>query len=133
MAMDETGRGKPGAESRPSGGRHTASRQASRPVTRRAPGPQAHKKTDGPDETVTPSGNGAPGDAIPDAADLSQKMAEIARQSQQLVADFLKRQTPENGVGMANTLGIGTAFLEMTARMLSDPARLVQAQLSLWN
>jgi polyhydroxyalkanoate synthase len=60
-------------------------------------------------------------------------MAEIARQSQQLVADFLKRQSPQNGVGMANTLGIGTAFLEMTARMLSDPTRLVQAQLSLWN
>src|SRR5215469_435747 len=133
MAMDETGPNKPGAESRPSGSRHTTSRRASRPGTTRAAAPQADKKTAGPAETVTPSGNRALGDTTPDAADLSQKMAEIAQQSRQLVADFLKRQTPENGVGMANTLGIGTAFLEMTARMLSDPTRLVQAQLSLWN
>ena len=131
--MDETGPNKPGAESRPSGSRHTTSRRASRAGTRRATAPQAHQETDGPAETVTASGNGAPGDSIPDAADLSQKMAEIARQSQRLVADFIQRQAPENGVGLANTLGIGIAFLEMTARMLSDPSRLVQAQLSLWN
>jgi polyhydroxyalkanoate synthase len=131
--MDETGRDKPGAESRPSGSRHTTSRRSGRPGTRQAAAPPAHKETAGPAETVTPSGNRERGDDIPDAADLSQKMAEIARQSQQLVADFLQRQAPENGVGMANTLGIGTAFLEMTARMLSDPTRLVQAQLSLWN
>ena len=30
---------------------------------------------------------------------------------------------------MANPLAIGTAFLEMTARLMSDPSRLVQAQL----
>ena len=34
---------------------------------------------------------------------------------------------------MANPLSIGAAFFEMTARMMSDPSRLVQAQLSLWN
>ena len=34
---------------------------------------------------------------------------------------------------MANPLAIGTAFLAMTARLMSDPSRLVQAQLSLWN
>src|SRR5215469_14654335 len=124
MAMDETGRDKPGAESRASGSRHTTSRRAGRPGTRRAAAPQAPKETTGPAETVSSSNNRERGDDIPDAADLSQKMAEIARQ--QLVADFLQRQAPENGVGMANTLGIGTAFFEMTARMLSDPTGLVQ-------
>ena len=34
---------------------------------------------------------------------------------------------------MANPMAIGAAFLEMTARMMSDPARLVEAQMSLWN
>ncbi|HMD62452.1 MAG TPA: class I poly(R)-hydroxyalkanoic acid synthase [Stellaceae bacterium] len=60
-------------------------------------------------------------------------MAEIAGKSQQLVAEFLKRQGREEGVGMADPIGIGTAFLEMTAHMMADPSRLVQAQLSLWN
>ncbi|MBV8889087.1 MAG: class I poly(R)-hydroxyalkanoic acid synthase [Alphaproteobacteria bacterium] len=60
-------------------------------------------------------------------------MAAIAEQSQRLVADFLQRQSGEEGIGLSNPMAIGTAFFEMTARMMSDPARLVQAQLSLWN
>ena len=34
---------------------------------------------------------------------------------------------------MANPMAIGAAFFEMTARLMSDPSRLVQAQMSLWN
>ena len=30
-------------------------------------------------------------------------------------------------------MAIGAAFFEMTARLMSDPSRLVQAQMSLWN
>ena len=33
---------------------------------------------------------------------------------------------------MADPLNIGAAFLEMTQRLMTDPGRLVQAQLSLW-
>jgi len=66
-------------------------------------------------------------------AELSQKIADIAEKSRHLVAEFLKRQSAENGIGMADPLSIGAAFFEMTARMMSDPSRLVQAQLSLWN
>src|ERR1700726_82273 len=78
----------------------------------------------------TTKGEGAP---LPESAELSKQIAEIAGKSQQLVAEFLTRQGREEGVGMADSLGIGTAFLEMTARMMADPSRLVQAQLSLWN
>src|SRR5207237_10254050 len=70
---------------------------------------------------------------LPDAAELSKQIAEIAGKSQQLVAEFLTRQGREDGVGVADSLGIGTAFLEMTARMMADPSRLVRAKLSLWN
>jgi polyhydroxyalkanoate synthase len=69
----------------------------------------------------------------PDLSELSQQISDIAEKSRHLVAEFLKRQSAENGVGMANPLSIGAAFFEMTARMMSDPSRLVQAQLSLWN
>ena len=75
---------------------------------------------------------------MPDAAELSRQMAENGRdrrKSQRLVSDFLQRQGAggEDGVGMANPMAIGAAFFEMTARMMSDPARLVEAQMSLWN
>ena len=86
-----------------------------------------------PTGNVTPPANGKAEDDFPDNAELSQQIAEIAQKSQELVAEFLNRQAAEDGVGMASPLAIGAAFLEMTARLMSDPSRLVQAQLSLWN
>ena len=67
------------------------------------------------------------------AEELSRQLAEVAEKSQHLVTEFLKRQSAGEGVGMASPLAIGAAFFEMTARMMADPSRLVQAQLSLWN
>src|SRR5205823_3846486 len=72
-------------------------------------------------------------EAPPDPAELSRQIAEIAEKSQRLVAEFLSRQGGGDGIGMADPMAIGAAFFEMTARMMADPAKLVQAQLSLWN
>jgi polyhydroxyalkanoate synthase len=72
-------------------------------------------------------------EAPPDPAELSHQIADIAEKSQRLVAEFLARQGAEGGIGMADPTAIGAAFFEMTARMMSDPSKLVQAQLSLWN
>src|SRR5262249_6096820 len=80
-----------------------------------------------------PTGNGKAGEALPDTSELSRQIVGIAEKSQQLVAEFLERQTPKDGIGIASPLGIGAAFLEMTSRMIADPSRLVQAQLSLWH
>ena len=77
-----------------------------------------------------PSGQG-PEARIPDPVQLSRDLADIAERSQRLVMEFLQRQRPE-GLGMADPLNVGQAFLEMTQRLMADPARLVQAQLSLW-
>jgi polyhydroxyalkanoate synthase len=72
-------------------------------------------------------------DATADPALLAAQFAEIAGRSQKLVADFLERQIADgHSLGIGDTLGLGTAFLEMTARMIADPARVAQAQLSLW-
>ena len=76
----------------------------------------------------------APAAGTADPAELSRKMAEIAERSQRLVSEFLARQTNERGdVGMADPSAIGAAFLELTARMMADPARLFEAQMALWN
>jgi poly[(R)-3-hydroxyalkanoate] polymerase subunit PhaC len=72
-------------------------------------------------------------DSLPDPAELSRQMAAIAEQSQRLVAEFLTRQAEPDGVGLATSLGVGAAFFEMTTRLMADPSRLVQAQLSLWH
>jgi polyhydroxyalkanoate synthase len=69
---------------------------------------------------------------LPDPVQWSRSMAEIAERSQRLVMDFMTRQA-EQGVGMADPLNIGTAFLEMTQRLMADPGKLMQAQVSLWH
>src|SRR5262249_45676208 len=68
---------------------------------------------------------------LPDPVELSRAMARIAEQSQRLVADFLERQASGEGVepvspGMSDPLNIGRAFLEMTTRMMTNPAKLVE-------
>ena len=68
-----------------------------------------------------------------DPAELSQAMANIAERSQRIVADFVARQATESSPQNLDPLNIGSAFMEMTAKMMSDPVRLVEANLSLWN
>jgi len=80
-----------------------------------------------------PHGKAKANNVPPDFSELSEQLTDIAEKSRHIVAEFLKRQPAKNGVGMADPLSIGAAFFEMTARMMSDPSRLVQAQLSLWN
>ncbi len=80
-----------------------------------------------------PIGPNPASEPLAEAEEMARQIAGIAERSQQLVAEFLQRQSAEEGIGMASPLAIGAAFFEMTARMMADPSRLVQAQLSLWN
>ncbi len=68
----------------------------------------------------------------PSPAEFAETMADIAERSQQLVRDFLTRQAADGGLGMADPLNVGSAFLEMTARMMANPAKLMEAQVGLW-
>ena len=82
---------------------------------------------------ATGKSDAASGFGNADPAALSRRMAEIAERSQKLVAEFLSRQSSEPTVGMADPMAIGTAFFELLARMMADPARLLEAQMALWN
>ncbi len=69
---------------------------------------------------------------LPDPVEFSKSMAQIAERSQKLVADFLSRQQPGSEGGAMDPLNVGAAFMEMTHRMMADPAKLMQAQMNLW-
>ncbi|HLS69206.1 MAG TPA: class I poly(R)-hydroxyalkanoic acid synthase [Kiloniellales bacterium] len=70
---------------------------------------------------------------VPDPVAFSKSMTEIMERSQKLVADFLQRHAQEQPQTVTHDpLNIGGAFMEMTARMMSDPVRLMQAQSELW-
>ncbi len=61
-----------------------------------------------------------------------QVFADIAQRSQRLVNDFMARHASEMHEKSVDPANIGGAFLEMTTRLMSDPAKLMQAQMSLW-
>ncbi|HXP31474.1 MAG TPA: class I poly(R)-hydroxyalkanoic acid synthase [Stellaceae bacterium] len=67
---------------------------------------------------------------IPDPVEWSRHMAEIAERSQRIIQEFMARQGA-NG-GSVDPLNLAGAFLEMTQRMMTNPAALMQAQMSLW-
>ncbi|HVJ35750.1 MAG TPA: class I poly(R)-hydroxyalkanoic acid synthase [Terriglobia bacterium] len=66
-----------------------------------------------------------------DPAAWSASMAKIAEQSQRLVSEFLSRNAIDLDT-QTDPLNIGRAFLEMTTRLMSDPQKLFEAQVSLW-
>ena len=76
----------------------------------------------------------SPEGKLPDPIELSRAVAGIAERSQRLVSEFLSKQTGEApSVGMGDPLNIAGAFFEMTTKLMLDPTRLVQAQVSLWS
>jgi polyhydroxyalkanoate synthase subunit PhaC len=94
---------------------------------------------------------GGRGSGMPDPAELSRQLTEIAAKSQRLVSEFLARQQNDGvfgsslgggslgggslgggSTGMADPMAIGHAFLELSQRMMADPGRLVDVQVALW-
>jgi len=70
---------------------------------------------------------------LPDPVEMSRAMARIAERSQRLVTEFLSQQATDGMRGPSDPFNIGQAFLEMTAKMMTDPTKMVQAQMSLWH
>ena len=71
---------------------------------------------------------------LPDPELVRRTMTDIAERSQRIMLGWLKRQSAEqpDARGSADPFNIGAAFIEMTTRLMSNPARLVQAQMGLW-
>ncbi|MGH6918993.1 MAG: class I poly(R)-hydroxyalkanoic acid synthase, partial [Geminicoccaceae bacterium] len=63
--------------------------------------------------------------------DVVQLMGEISEKSQQLLHDLAERDCA-NGASTPDPLNLGSTVLELTARIMTNPAVVAQAQLSLW-
>jgi polyhydroxyalkanoate synthase len=67
----------------------------------------------------------------PDAAELSRNLMEVAARSQEMVREFLEKQKQGSGAPV-DPLNIGEAFFEMTQQMATNPQKIVEAQINLW-
>ena len=72
--------------------------------------------------------------ATPDPMEITQTVAKIAERSQKIVVDFLQRQGDQSGgsFGMSDPMNVAGAFVEMTTQMMANPAKVLQAQMNLW-
>ena len=66
-----------------------------------------------------------------DGEALAARLKEITERSQRVAAEFAARHGADAASPDPDPLGIGKAFLDMTARMMADPARLATAQAEL--
>jgi len=67
-----------------------------------------------------------------DPAELSRLYADIAQKSGELVTQFVERGANGKPPGFSDDLGIAQAFFEAWGKMLSDPFKLAEAQVKLW-
>ena len=81
----------------------------------------------------------AHGFKLPDPEMLGRSMADIAERSQRIVSEWLKRQgdqphaaDPQKAGSALDPLNVGSAFMEMTAKLMTNPAAMLQAQLGFW-
>ena len=87
----------------------------------------ATKPTQNTEKSAAPK---MPDFKLADPEVIGRSMADIAERSQRIVGDWLDRQS--RTTPSADPLNIGRAFLEMTTRLMQNPARLVQAQIGFW-
>jgi len=67
-----------------------------------------------------------------DPADLASLYADIAQKSGQVVTQFLERGQTGGLAGANDELGIAQAFFQAWAQLLSNPFKLAEAQMKLW-
>jgi len=72
------------------------------------------------------------GTKLPDPLETARAMASVAERSQKLVAEFLRKQAADGSSVEFDPLNVGQAFLDMSTKLMSDPSKLYEAQMSLW-
>ncbi len=67
-----------------------------------------------------------------DPVALASSLASAAEKSAKAIGDFAGRQANSGTPAFSDELGIGKAFMELAANMLSNPAKLAESQMNLW-
>ena len=68
----------------------------------------------------------------PDATKLAKNLAKVADQSQRLVQEYLKRQASGDHFTIPDKRVVAASFLELTQKMIANPAKLMEAQMAYW-
>jgi polyhydroxyalkanoate synthase len=67
-----------------------------------------------------------------DPATFTRNMAAIADQCQRIMKEFIARQRIDKPLESGDPMHVSSAFMELFSRMMTDPTRMWEAQLSFW-
>ena len=67
-----------------------------------------------------------------DQAEMTAKWAALAERSQRVVQAFAERQAGDGGFSIVDAQSVSRAFMDLMAKMVSDPVKLAEAQMRLW-
>jgi polyhydroxyalkanoate synthase len=67
-----------------------------------------------------------------DPVALAESLRSAAEKSAKLMGDFAKRHAEAGHSLVTDELGIGKAFMELAAKVMANPYRLAEAQMTLW-
>ena len=70
--------------------------------------------------------------SLPNPLDVTMTVTKIAGQSRRLILDYLHRQAANSKLGMLDVTSLGNAFMDMTTQLMTQPEKLVAAQMGLW-
>ena len=68
---------------------------------------------------------------LPNPKEIAKTYAEVARRASTLIGEHIQRQFKKGIETPSDELGIAQAFMDMMARLLSNPYKLAQAQMNL--
>jgi len=68
-----------------------------------------------------------------DPVQLSKSIAQVAERSQKLLLEFLAKPPDFSSASIAHASAIGSAFLDLTIRMMSDPVSFATATFDMWS
>ena len=67
-----------------------------------------------------------------DPVTLHRSLAAITERGQKIMAEFIERNATDNQLAKPDPYNIGGAFFEVTTKLLTDPQKLIDASVSLW-
>ncbi|HRD34420.1 MAG TPA: class I poly(R)-hydroxyalkanoic acid synthase [Rhodocyclaceae bacterium] len=68
---------------------------------------------------------------LPDPQEIAKTYAEVAQRASSLISEHVQRQLKKGVATPSDELGIAQAFMDMMAKLLSNPYKLAQSQMNL--
>jgi polyhydroxyalkanoate synthase subunit PhaC len=69
--------------------------------------------------------------SLPNPAEVAKSYAEVAQRASRLLTQYMEKKSREGVQAPTDELGVAKAFMDLSARLLSNPYKLAQTQMEM--